>query len=352
MVDEVASYLNYFDLLVVRQTSKTLYAALGGTNALRQSLIALEEYWASKEHQEAITSRLYRPKPEFYPSYLKYLRHAPCYTCLRITKPQNTVHSLVFDNEVNLNLDGSDLDVNVDPAGSNLDNFSFDAMTVDPSESFMLESSFFAVPYDSDSDFDSRSHKLLFEPNLARKCIACTIQAAKDDGQPQKWHRTALKGDQHKFHCTSCATTKLTEGVCDRDLQFNRFEHSRLCLECFEAANAGWLTLKERLTQQNFELTTWTSLSVAIHMHTVSETDPMPFPSRVFATDDDPDEQIRTRWENSTPGALLKTLNKVSTSVELSLQWMQQIDGLFYIPDAQRKAIQAVIKARQKQMWF
>ncbi|KAK5743242.1 hypothetical protein LTR17_002719 [Elasticomyces elasticus] len=88
LLDEIASHLDAHALLALRETGKYVYHAVGGDANLRVALVKLEQYWASAAHVCAVQFNYI--DQESYPSYKRYLGRAPCFTCLRISTPQNT----------------------------------------------------------------------------------------------------------------------------------------------------------------------------------------------------------------------------------------------------------------------
>ncbi|KAK3661665.1 hypothetical protein LTR56_000154 [Elasticomyces elasticus] len=88
LLDEIASHLDAHALLALRETGKYVYHAVGGDASLRVALVKLEQYWASAAHVCAVQFNYIDQEP--YPSYKRYLGRAPCFTCLRISTPQNT----------------------------------------------------------------------------------------------------------------------------------------------------------------------------------------------------------------------------------------------------------------------
>ncbi|KAK3615789.1 hypothetical protein LTR56_026379 [Elasticomyces elasticus] len=213
MVDAIALYLDAFAYLTLRQTGKHIYHAFGGDASLRQELVDLETYWSTERQVFATMHNDPHLKTEPYPSYQECLNRAPCYTCLRISTPRNTV-TRSWTSE----------------GGSG--------------EGPML-------PWDGYGGIHCDRFDAV---DISRKCIDCRLDflidgRCKENPSCREWagfhtnnYVLSTMSGEFATWCTTCETK-----VWSHEHPKARQHRSGLCLPCFEKANLGWLAFQSRL---------------------------------------------------------------------------------------------------------
>lgn len=226
VLDQIASSLNYFDLIKIRGVPnlRELYHHICNDEALRQALINVEIYWSEEAQVRAVAtgSQLFSsPSPpgqlplahiQPYPSYQNFLNQAPCYSCLRITDVTNTIAQYQRPGD---------------------DHRDYQAVAMLPWKGTL----------------GTMNRNLIGVINTERKCIDCTIRAAKDEGKPQKWLLAMC--ECYHFYCTNCHFKVITRF----DLSsppYDVLTRSVLCPYCFHATHTRGPGQSQRTAQGDF----------------------------------------------------------------------------------------------------